>query len=70
MVFRHSASQKWYFIDQQVPTDAWVFKIMDSQSLIDPNVAEFSAHTSFFEENEALAGCVRESVEFRAYIFG
>ncbi|KAI8652086.1 hypothetical protein NCS56_01425400 [Fusarium sp. Ph1] len=70
MVFRNSASQKWYFIDQQVPHEAWIFKIMDSQSLIDPNVAEFSAHTSFFEEGEALAECVRESVEFRAYIFG
>ncbi|KAI8650448.1 hypothetical protein NCS57_01378600 [Fusarium keratoplasticum] len=70
MVFRNSASQKWYFIDQQVTDEAWIFKIMDSQSLIDSNVAEFSAHTSFFDEDEALAECVRESVEFRAYVFG
>ncbi|KAI8711524.1 hypothetical protein NCS52_01416200 [Fusarium sp. LHS14.1] len=55
MVFRNSASQKWYFIDQQVTDEVWMFKIMDSKSLIDPNVAEFSAHTSFFDEDEALA---------------
>ncbi|WAO96298.1 Hypothetical protein NCS54_01396700 [Fusarium falciforme] len=70
MVFRNSASQKWYFIDKQVPGEAWIFKIIDSQSLTDSNVAGFSAHTSFFDENEALAGCVRESVEFRVYVFG
>ncbi|KAM0431331.1 hypothetical protein ACHAPT_005305 [Fusarium lateritium] len=70
MVFKISASQKWYFIDQQALDEAWVFKIMDSQSLSDPDVAEFSAHTSFFDEDEALVGCVRESVEFRAYVFG
>ncbi|KAI5457330.1 hypothetical protein BGZ63DRAFT_365182 [Mariannaea sp. PMI_226] len=70
MVFKNSPSQNWYFIDQQTEDEAWVFKIVDSQSLIDPDVAEFSAHTSFFDENEALAGCKRESVEFRAYIFG
>ncbi|KAM5348633.1 hypothetical protein ACJ41O_008457 [Fusarium nematophilum] len=70
MVFRNSARQKWYFIDQQTSDEAWIFKIMDSQSLTDTDVAEFSAHTSFFDEDEALAGCVRESVEFRAYVFG
>ncbi|KAL2672318.1 hypothetical protein Neosp_013022 [[Neocosmospora] mangrovei] len=56
MVFRNTASQKWYFIDQQVTDEVWMFKIMDSKSRIYPNVAEFSAHTSFFDEDEALAG--------------
>jgi len=62
----YNPDQKWYFVSDMTPEEAWVFKIFDSKK---DGRAKCALHTSFPFKDQAETGPARTSVELRAFVF-
>ncbi|KAF5599973.1 7-alpha-cephem-methoxylase [Fusarium pseudoanthophilum] len=69
VLFSYSSDQKWYYVSGQSDEEVWLIKTMDSLARSE-DVAMYTPHTSFFDENPAVAEEIRESIELRVYVIG
>lgn len=83
ILFSYSPDQKWYYVSDQSDEEVWLIKTMDSlarnedvamckcrASLRDVLMMVDTPHTSFFDEDPAVAEEIRESIELRVYVIG
>ncbi|KAL5613136.1 hypothetical protein FOVSG1_002199 [Fusarium oxysporum f. sp. vasinfectum] len=59
-------SQRFRIINDQSDEEVWLIKTMDSLARSE-DVAMYTPHTSFFDEDPAVAEEIRESIELRVY---
>ncbi|KAJ4033193.1 hypothetical protein NW761_012684 [Fusarium oxysporum] len=69
ILFSYSPDQKWYYVSDQSDEEVWLIKTMDSLARSE-DVAMYTPHTSFFDEDPAVAEEIRESIELRVYVIG
>lgn len=69
ILFSYSPDQKWYYVSDQSDDEVWLIKTMDSLARSE-DVAMYTPHTSFFDEDPAVAEEIRESIELRVYVIG
>jgi len=62
----YNPEQKWYYLSEQEPEEAWVFKIFDSKK---DGRARCAVHSSFPFVNQPDEGEARTSVEIRCFVF-
>ncbi|PCD30416.1 hypothetical protein AU210_010098 [Fusarium oxysporum f. sp. radicis-cucumerinum] len=62
-------SQRFRIINDQSDEEVWLIKTMDSLARRE-DVAMYTPHTSFFDEDPAVAEEIRESIELRVYVIG
>ncbi|EXJ92459.1 hypothetical protein A1O3_01010 [Capronia epimyces CBS 606.96] len=62
----YNPDQKWYYISDQKPEEAWVFKIFDSKM---DGRAKCAVHSSFPLPDQPDEGEARTSVEIRCFVF-
>ncbi|RBA18502.1 serine/threonine protein kinase [Fusarium proliferatum] len=67
ILFSYSKDQKWYYVSDQSDEEVWLIKTMDSLARTE-DVAMYTPHTSFFDEDPAVAEEIRESIELRVRI--
>ncbi|SCO87854.1 related to 7alpha-cephem-methoxylase P8 chain [Fusarium oxysporum] len=65
----HRSDLKWYYVSDQSDEEVWLIKTMDSLARSE-DVAMYTPHTSFFDEDPAVAEEIRESIELRVYVIG
>ena len=78
----YSAKQRWFYLSDQMPNEAWVFLQSDTDATTKPGEEHqlpingvglnfiTVPHTAFpIGGNEALEGALRESIEVRALVF-
>ncbi|KAF5592205.1 7-alpha-cephem-methoxylase [Fusarium subglutinans] len=66
ILFSYSSDQKWYYVSDQSDEEVWLIKTMDYLARTE-DVAMYTPHTSFFDEDPAVAEEIRESIELRVY---
>ncbi|KAF5692855.1 7-alpha-cephem-methoxylase [Fusarium denticulatum] len=66
ILFSYSPDQKWYYVSDQSDEEVWLIKTMDSLAMAE-DVAMYTPHTSFFDEDPAVAEEIRESIELRVH---
>nr|RBQ88735.1 hypothetical protein FVER53263_06553 [Fusarium verticillioides] len=64
ILFSYSPDQKWYYVSDQSDEEVWLIKTMDSLARSE-DIAMYTPHTSFFDEDPAVAEEIRESIELR-----
>ena len=64
---RHNGAQKWYFLSEQLPAEAVVFKIYDS--LVVEGVSQLTPHSAFVNPNAPADAKPRQSIEVRCLVF-
>ncbi|KAM0750357.1 hypothetical protein T439DRAFT_326326 [Meredithblackwellia eburnea MCA 4105] len=60
-------SQRWYYLSNQTPSEALVFKIYDS--LVSPGVSRLTPHSAFVNPLAPADAKARQSIELRALVF-
>ncbi|CAF1174296.1 unnamed protein product [Adineta steineri] len=58
-------AQKWYYLSEMRSNEMFILKIFDSN----PDVAQFSAHTAFTNENVPAMNIEQHSIEIRCLVF-
>ncbi|KAK2672580.1 hypothetical protein RAB80_012659 [Fusarium oxysporum f. sp. vasinfectum] len=56
----HRSDLKWYYVSDQSDEEVWLIKTMDSLARSE-DVAMYTPHTSFFDEDPAVAEEIREN---------
>jgi hypothetical protein len=64
-ILKHRAEHKWYYLHEQQPDEAWLFKHYDS--LQEDGHVRQCGHTSF-DPPGTMSLPPRESIEFRALV--
>ncbi|KAF2489453.1 hypothetical protein BU16DRAFT_519476 [Lophium mytilinum] len=67
--FWPNPNHKWYYVDGQMPDEAWMIKCFDSKTAEDPDVSQFAPHVSFPYRDAPPGTLPRESVEVRNFVF-
>lgn len=62
----YNPDQRWYYVSDMTPEEAWIFKIFDSKT---DGRARCAVHSSFPLKEQQDAGPPRESFELRAFLF-
>ncbi|PSN62769.1 hypothetical protein BS50DRAFT_501517 [Corynespora cassiicola Philippines] len=65
----HNESQKWYYLDKQMPDEVWLIKMCDSDATEENGVAECCPHAAFKHPKSVPDTRLRESIEMRALVF-
>ncbi|ORY88157.1 hypothetical protein BCR35DRAFT_289397 [Leucosporidium creatinivorum] len=63
----HSPAQKWYYLSEQRPDEAIIFKIYDS--LVEPGLSQLTPHSAFVNPLAPADALPRQSIEIRALVF-
>lgn len=62
----YNPGQKWYYVSDMTPEEAWVFKIFDSKT---DGRAKCAVHSSFPLKDQPERDVPRTSVEIRTFVF-
>ena len=63
----HNPAQKWYYLSNQTPSEAVVFKIYDS--LVEEGVSRLTPHSAFVNPDAPADAKPRQSIEVRCLVF-
>ncbi|KAF5968001.1 serine/threonine protein kinase [Fusarium bulbicola] len=62
ILFSYSPDHKWYYVSDQSDEEVWLIKTMDSLARAE-DVAMYTPHTSFFDEDPAVAEEIHATME-------